>query len=412
MIRLQSERGQIIVTLALLLPMICGCLGLILDVGSLYHRKRVMQTAADAGAMAAAQELRRKRFSEVTLSGRSESAENGFDQTNSTVTVNNPPQSGPFAGDVDFVEVTVDHQADNFFMPALGFDDTTISVRAVAGLIPGGPGCIYVLDGSSSKALDISSGSSVQGEDCCVQVNSSNSEALSVTSSSTLTAQCVGVVGNYDDGGGTIDPEPETGVSPASDPLADIPPPDDTGPCDFNELKIESQVTTLSPGIYCGGISVESGSQVTFQEGTYIIRGGGLRVTSGSSIEGTGVGFYNTSGGGNGYAPIEIQSGSDARLSAPTSGPMEGFLFFQDRDAPTGSLNNIQSDSGSYFEGTLYFPTQQLRFHSNATGSQGAAWSLVVARTLEVSSGSNLQIGSDFGNSAVPSPIKRAALVE
>ena len=412
LMRVERERGSVIVAVAVLLPLLCGCLGMVLDIGSLYYRNRLIQTAADAGAIAAAQELKRSNYFDITSTGREQSGENGFDTSNSTINVNRPPTSGTFVGDSNFVEVEIDNNASNFFMKALGFDSTQVSARAVAGLVPGGSGCIYVLDNSADKAVEVSSGSTIQADDCCVQVNSNSSNALSVTSGSSLTADCINVVGDYEDGGGTIDPEPSTGGDPASDPLADLAPPDDTGPCDYTDFTLSSQTATLSPGIYCGGLAVESGSDATLLEGNYILRGKGLKVSSDSSIEGTGISFYNTSGSGYDYEAISIESGSDARLSAPSTGDRQGVLFFQDRDVPSGYDNKIESGSTSWFEGALYFPTQHVMFHSNTPGVGGAAWTMIVAATLEVSSGTDLGLGWDFASSAVPSPIKRVSLVE
>ena len=50
MMRVKGESGSVVVAVAVLLPLLCGSLGLVLDIGSLYYRNRLIQTAADAGA--------------------------------------------------------------------------------------------------------------------------------------------------------------------------------------------------------------------------------------------------------------------------------------------------------------------------------------------------------------------------
>ena len=45
------EAGQVLMTVALTLPVLVGFLGLAVDVGSLYFHKRNMQTASDAAAL-------------------------------------------------------------------------------------------------------------------------------------------------------------------------------------------------------------------------------------------------------------------------------------------------------------------------------------------------------------------------
>ncbi len=146
--------------------------------------------------------------------------------------------------------------------------------------------------------------------------------------------------------------------------MAGIPEPSDAGPCDHTEFNIGASAT-LSPGTYCGGITIYGSSSVTLDPGIYILRGGGLKVLGGSSIQGTGVGFYNTSGSGYSYGAIELGAGSNAQLAAPAGGEMRGTLFFQDRSAPSGVVNKIESGSTSWFEGTFYFPTQHLKLAKN-----------------------------------------------
>ena len=57
--RLKEQSGVIAIIIALLLPVLVGILGIIIDLGFAYQYKRLMQTAADAGAMAGAHWLYR-----------------------------------------------------------------------------------------------------------------------------------------------------------------------------------------------------------------------------------------------------------------------------------------------------------------------------------------------------------------
>ena len=55
--RLKNEKGQVAVIVGLLIVSFIGMLALVVDVGSMYEVRRVDQTAADAAALAGAQEL-------------------------------------------------------------------------------------------------------------------------------------------------------------------------------------------------------------------------------------------------------------------------------------------------------------------------------------------------------------------
>ena len=79
---------------------------------------------------------------------------------------------------------------------------------------------------------------------------------------------------------------------------------------------------TLSPGVYCKGISLSSTAQVEFEPGTYIIDGGSLSTTGNSaSMAGEGVTFYFTGGGS-----LDLSGQGSVDLSAPDSGDLKGIV--------------------------------------------------------------------------------------
>jgi len=164
---------------------------------------------------------------------------------------------------------------------------------------------------------------------------------------------------------------------------------------------------TLQPGLYYGGISITNNANVTFRPGTYILAGGGLSVTGNSTLTGSGVTFYNTTGLG-GYAPINLTGNETAHLSAPTSGPMEGILFFQDRAIASGSTGSVVvGNSNSTFDGALYFPTTSLSYVGNSSIS---GYTLLVADTLSISG--NATLGDNYSSLANGSPVSSNALYQ
>src|SRR5262249_2952082 len=77
-------------------------------------------------------------------------------------------------------------------------------------------------------------------------------------------------------------------------------------------------------GDYCGGITVSSVGNVTFLPGTYVLIGGGMSVSGQSTLNGTGVTFYDTATDNKSFGPISFSGGTTGSLSAPTSGPIKG----------------------------------------------------------------------------------------
>jgi hypothetical protein len=425
--RSDGERGSILVWVSLMSVLILAFLAFAFDGGYFYQQKRRMQTAADSAALASALEKKRNvdaTPTEVVDIGRQDAAKNGFTHGsgNITVTINQPPLSGAYVGTAGSVEAVIAQQHQTFFAslfnlltPGGNFNQATIRARAVAG--PASSSCIHVLHPSAERAFEISSNSTLNAG-CGVQVNSSHDRALSITSGSHLNATDINIKGNYEaTSGSTASPPPDTNEPVVPDPLKWLQPPTYSS-CDHTNFKLSSQTQTLSPGAYCGGISLESGSYATLQPGQYILignsNGGGLRVLSGSTIEGNGVFIYN--GGLSNCSDLDkcrifVESNAFARLSAMSTGYYAGILFYQERafmDDPKLTAS-IESNSNSWFHGTLYFPYHELRYHSNTTVSN-PPWTAVVARTFEISSNSNTAI--NFNSSSIPSPLQRIALVE
>ena len=127
------------------------------------------------------------------------------------------------------------------------------------------------------------------------------------------------MAGGYQPGGGVlVTPTPTTHVTPESDPLAYLAPPP-VGACSQTNWKASNGSTkAITPGVFCGGITINGGSTVTMSPGTYILLGGGLDVSNGAKLSGAGVTFYVTSDATHSYSPVNLAGGTTLQLSAPT----------------------------------------------------------------------------------------------
>ncbi len=173
---------------------------------------------------------------------------------------------------------------------------------------------------------------------------------------------------------------------------------------------IGNSTVTLRPGTYFGGINITGNANVTFSPGTYILAGGGLTVTGNSTLNGTGVTFYDTRATGYAYAPIDLTGNETANLSAPTSGTFEGFLFFQDPSLPVGSAGiTVVGNSSSTFDGIIYSPTTAITYVGNSSGS---GYTILIGYTITVTGNSSFTIGNNYSSLADGAPIKSSALYE
>jgi hypothetical protein len=264
-----------------------------------------------------------------------------------------------------------------------------------------------VLDPSGSSALSLSGGSVAQ-VNCGVVVNSSSGTAFTISGGSRLVATGISIAGNYStSGGSTISPPPTIHAAAETDPLASIAPPA-VGGCTRTNYGLSGGASDiLSEGVYCNGISLSGGSTLRLNPGTYVLKGGGLKVSGGSTLIGSGVAFYNTSGGGYSYDGISISGGGTIQLRAPTSGNLAGILFFQDRSVASGPSSSVTGGATSYFIGALYFPSTLLTY----SGGTDTEYTIIVASRLNLSGGTTLN--NDYTSLTDGPPVKGyAALSE
>jgi uncharacterized membrane protein len=131
---IREKQGQAIALRAVVIALVClGMAGLAVDVGMLYHNKRVVQAAADAGALAAA--AGESSGTSITQAAYTAATQNGLDVATGTPA---PGQSTVSAVDgivgtanTSYVQVTVTEQSPTFFIGAFS---PTFGVIPVAGV--------------------------------------------------------------------------------------------------------------------------------------------------------------------------------------------------------------------------------------------------------------------------------------
>jgi hypothetical protein len=422
-----GRRGAILPLVAVTLIGLLALVALGIDGGILQRERRLAQNAADAGAQAGAQEILRTQIQDtVYASARNEAARNGFaDGVNGvTVTVDTLATGQAFGGG-KYVRVRVSKAISTIFSGALGRSSVTVHAQAIGGIVPPSASCIVALDPSSKQTLMVQSGAQLTASGCGISVNSSNSDALDVRGTGSVLdgTGAISVRGNYVvASGGTITNTPQTGVAAAPDPMAYLTMPA-PGPCSppYNTVGYKvvqpQRDTTLQPGVYCGGIKVGT-VNVTFAPGMYWLMGGGMDIGSAGHLDGTGVTFINMNGpaadgGANKFGIINMQNnGTVVNLSAMTTGPLAGILFYQDPSAGKAGqtyVNMIKSGVGTTFSGSLYFPTQDLTVESG--GSITVNGGIVAQQILVQNNATHLTVTGAGGGSGY-FKLKRASIIE
>lgn len=391
----RNARGGVVITFALALPLMLVAVGGAIDYGYMSVRKTALQGAADAAALAAAREMQ--------IANADKDAVNAVAKTTALANLEANPDGisirTRFATDPITVGVAVRQSPGLIFLgQLLGMADFDITVRAVARVAGDMAICLLILDENSKAALALKNRSRITGNGCAVYSNSTSSAGIDAKKGVLLLSKLTCSAGGYSGGSDSFAPLPLTDCPPIEDPLAGrMPPP--VGSCIEDDLKIEGGTRTLVPGTYCGDLTIDDGAVVTFEPGIYVIDDGQFHVTGGARVIGENVGFYL-----HDDSNFKFSSNSTIELSAPKDGDMAGLLFFEDRDADDDNKHTIKSNGARSLIGTIYLPRGQLTVDATKPLFDQSAYTVIITRELNMFSGPNLMLNSNYADSDIPVP--------
>lgn len=134
-IRRSATKGAILVWFVLIMPLLLGMTGLVIDAGLLMSSSRHVQTSVDAAALAAARVLADGKTLGEANRAVTEFVKGHNDLADATIKVFMPPRDGLYAGEDGYVEVTAELETSTFFIHLLpgGSQSKIATARAVAG---------------------------------------------------------------------------------------------------------------------------------------------------------------------------------------------------------------------------------------------------------------------------------------
>lgn len=183
---LRNEAGQTLILFALSLVVLCGFLGLAIDVGVVRATKIKLQEAADAAALAGALEVNEcdgaTNCQAMQSAARAAMAENGLSgsalqaqvcslaaPTTLTLTLNNGPcalANDPNSGNSQYVEAVVSKPQRAYFARVFGLNSFNVSARGVAMGSPAG--CFYNLGKPGMGSLTLAHGAHLNATNCAI----------------------------------------------------------------------------------------------------------------------------------------------------------------------------------------------------------------------------------------------------
>ena len=356
--RTKCRRGAVAPLVALCLIALISLVAIALDGGLLLDQRRSCQAAADAAALAAAEDLYlnwqankgNDTANSASNAAKANAAANGYnnDGVTSIVTVNIPPTTGNFAGQAGYAEVIIQYNQPRGFSGIFDSGAIPVKARAVArGLwVPFNNG-IIVLHPTAASALFANGNGSTVVKGANIIVDSNNSQAATTVGNAYvsdigktfyITGSNPGYSGNFT---GTV----LTGQQPTPDPLAYLPEPDPS------TLTVQTvpvgggNSITLQPGRYVGGLSFSGQQSVTMKPGIYYMDGGGFSMQGQGTLDAEGVMIFSDTG-------LSVTGQGAVTWSPPTSGTYKGISYFQDRLSSATALvagNGLYNVTGTFY---------------------------------------------------------------
>jgi Flp pilus assembly protein TadG len=292
----------------------------------------------------------------------------------------------------------------------LAAENVVLHINASATISAGTPICMMALSDDADEALSIQGTADLLAEGCSVQVNSEDEGALHQNGSGTATATSFCVAGGYD--GTNYTPEPRDDCLAETDPLATEFASDwaaaniDTTACTYSDLaqinsSSASTITTLLPGVYCGGLIIKKGTVQLQADGMYVFRNGALQVQANGTLKGTGVVVLFD---GDDTTRLVTQAGASIITSARSSGLFQGIAFAQNPDSVPASPNLIIGGGSIEINGILYFPEQALKITGNGDIGTTASQFAIMADTISIEGNGQLRIkiGQNYTSTGLP----------
>jgi Flp pilus assembly protein TadG len=408
---LKDERGSVL-AFFVAIPVVAGTVAVGVETGQLYRTKRQMQGAADAAALAGAiDRMAGKDNATIAATARYEAQRNGFSNGAGgvTVTVNAPPTSGSNVSATGAVEVIVTKSTSfalaKVLSSSLG-NAFTLTSRSVAAQ--------STVTSTSNQEVTTTTTTSTSSKDgCLVALTTAAEQGVSFTSFNNFTSDCY-IYSNgtstgtssstasvymanfnnatmksvYTRGSFTTESYNHVYLTNAAqqnqataivDPYASLPTPA-PGACSYTNFNQSSASSlTVSPGTYCGGMTISSINNVYFTPGIYYVANGDLYITSVNNVtcptcttnNGVAIVLTQTTGNNSDIGGVRVSSDNNISLNASsasqTSPPLyAGVLFYQDRRVPNGTMSStskiftISSLNTVTLTGAIYFPNNRI----------------------------------------------------
>lgn len=383
---LGNERGGVAVIAAFVLPVL-GCLSAaVVELAEVKYTRVRLQSFVDAAALRAAREFAVDASSATVARARTQ-ADGEANSVRPTWTIDTTARSDTGTRSVTVEQTAVRPSFFGSLLPPGGFKlEVSATASALASKIPL---CLLGNSDAAGPSINLLKKTVLRGNGCLVQSN----RDVQAADSSQIWAGAVRAVGSAS---GLISPAPTTDAPRMDDPFSGLAINVPTT-CDDRNLKVNNSIT-INPGVHCGSITVGHGSRLMLAPGEHYFRDAQIDLMGKAELAGTDVVAIFS-----GNSTIDFKGQSFVTLEGRLSGSYAGFVVVTDRDF-TGDLS-ISTDNARKILGTVYLPNASLKLDGkNNKVADQSAWTVIVAKNLQMDGGTEIVLNSNYFQSNVPLP--------
>ena len=384
------DEGSILPFAALTLSVVLGFTALAVDVSRWRERRAQLQEEVDVAALAAAKAVAAGLSSADELASMLDHQAGLTAISGATLTLDSLT--------TERVEVSGSAAVGGWFSGMLGRDGVTVGARAAASLGGGPAKCLMALNPSPAdgRGVYLHNSGFLKTTGCGVHSNAAGAKSIEVYNGQIASDEPI-----CHSGGVTYPSWAPTSVQgttencgTTTDPLASLPAPTPSGTVRANPATWgwgSNGQHTISPGIYPSGLGLASGSTYTMEPGTYFITGGDFAFTGGTVNDAAGVTIVMLSSG-----RMDVNNNAGLRrLSAPTTGPHAGMLFWRPAQSSCPYGMTLSGAASFAYDGVIYLPGCKLDMSNNSRLLTNSAFTMVVTDQIEVRGSARIDIHVD-----------------
>lgn len=393
----RDKRGSIALKAALILPAVLMMGAGAFDLTQVQASKIRLQDIADSAALAAANDLSlatdgsnaKERARAYVASHIVEWGEQAPTVVESYEIVDVEGQRA--------IRVLLKGHRPSFFaslLPPGGWHFNAQSTATTMGMVPL---CVLVSGDTGARLLYVTDTSKLNAPACLVHSNR-DIEAVGAASVTAASIQAVTTAQGF------ITPTANTGAASIEDPFTGLDLERQTGLtllCTVGELTNRIVVTSgthyVRPGRHCGGIDARGTARIVLEPGEHMFRQGHLVIDETARLEGRDVvAFFDAA------SRFEFKGQALVNLDGRKSGPYAGLVMGAMRDNRQDFI--VSADHVESLLGVIYVPSARLIVEGTADIARDSAWTVIVAKQVQLRGSPSLFINANYDASDVPVP--------